>query len=516
VIEVLPAGWAVVKLGDVHLDLSQTVNPAKTPDEVFELYSVPNFPVGEPESLAGREIGSSKQSVAPDTVLLCGINPRLSRVWVVEPRTKSRLIASTEWIPFFPQTGILPKYLAYFLRQHSVRDYLAGRASGVGGSLMRVKASTAGEFPFPVAPTPEQRRIVAEIEKQLTRLDAAVAALKRGQANLKRYRAAVLKAACEGRLVPTEAELARKEGRPYETGEQLLARILQERRAKWEAEQLARMLAVGKPPKDDSWKRKYKEPRPPDAMKLTPLPDGWAWASVDQAMLIIDYRGRTPPFAESGIPHLRSSNIRDGQILWEDLAYVSKETYEDYMTRGLPQIGDLLFTTEAPLGEVAGAPSDRIFSVAQRLMILRSSSSLILPKFLMYQIMGPQFQAAIRLSQTGSTVDGISSRNFRPVPVCIPPVSEQHRVVEAIERLLSMFGVTAQVLETGERRADRLRQSILKRAFEGKLVPQDPNDEPASVLLERVQAECAASAVGVSASRRRLVRSKAAEAASHA
>ena len=89
---------------------------------------------------------------------------------------------------------------------------------------------------------------MAEIEALFTDLDAAVAALKRVQANLKRYRASVLKAACEGRLVPTEAELARKEGRTYETGEQLLARILKERRAKWEADQLAKMLAAGKPP----------------------------------------------------------------------------------------------------------------------------------------------------------------------------------------------------------------------------------------------------------------------------
>src|SRR5207244_11956956 len=115
-----------------------------------------------------------------------------------------------------------------------------------------------------LAPEHEQLEIASEIEKQFTRLDAAVAALKRVQANLKRYRAAVLKAACEGRLVPTEAELARKEGRSYETGTQLLARLLNERRAKWEADQLAKMHASGKSPKNDDWKRKYKQPEPTD------------------------------------------------------------------------------------------------------------------------------------------------------------------------------------------------------------------------------------------------------------
>ncbi len=117
-------------------------------------------------------------------------------------------------------------------------------------TVKHLSSRTVQEIPLPLPPRSEQDRIVAEIEKQFTRLDAAVAALKRVQANLKRYRAAVLKAACEGRLVPTEAELARKEGRTYETGEQLLARILKERRAKWEADQLAKMHASGKPPSE--------------------------------------------------------------------------------------------------------------------------------------------------------------------------------------------------------------------------------------------------------------------------
>src|SRR5207253_8268014 len=96
------------------------------------------------------------------------------------------------------------------------------------------------------------------------------------------YRAAVLKAACEGRLVPTEAELARKEGRSYETGEHLLTRILKERRAKWEADQLGKMFATGRLPKGEDWKKKYKEPDTPDTANLPDLPEGWIWASMDQ------------------------------------------------------------------------------------------------------------------------------------------------------------------------------------------------------------------------------------------
>ena len=116
---------------------------------------------------------------------------------------------------------------------------------------------------FDLPRLPEQRRIVAEIEKQFTRLEAGVAALRRVQANLKRYRAAVLKAACEGRLVPTEAELAKTGNRKtkFETGEDLLARILTERRKNWHG------------------RGKYKEPAAPDTANLPKLPESWAWAS---------------------------------------------------------------------------------------------------------------------------------------------------------------------------------------------------------------------------------------------
>ena len=117
-----------------------------------------------------------------------------------------------------------------------------------------VRKSDVESIPLPIPPLPEQRRIVTEIEKQFTRLDASVAALKRVQANLKRYRASVLNAACEGGLVPTEAELARAEGRDYEPADRLLSRILSERRARWEAQ--------------EKRGRKYREPVAPDTSGL--------------------------------------------------------------------------------------------------------------------------------------------------------------------------------------------------------------------------------------------------------
>jgi type I restriction enzyme S subunit len=198
------------------------------------------------------------------------------------------------------------------------------------------------------------------------------------------------------------------------------------------------------------------------------MPHGWRQTIVGEALQIIDYRGRTPPFSSSGIPHLRSSNIKGGRIVWKNLAYVTGQTYDAYMTRGLPQEGDVLFTTEAPLGEVALVPKEK-FSVAQRMMILRPKPELLKSRFLMVQLMSPQFHAKLRHRGTGSTVTGVSSRNFQPLPLLIPPLAEQEGIAAEVERRLSVIEELEAAVQANLTRADRLRQSVLATAFSGTL-----------------------------------------------
>lgn len=202
------------------------------------------------------------------------------------------------------------------------------------------------------------------------------------------------------------------------------------------------------------------------------LPLGWTMTRVSQSIRIIDYRGRTPPFAESGIPHLRSSNIRHGRIVWTGLAYVTEAAFVEFMTRGLPEDGDVLFTTEAPMGEVAMAPLER-FSVAQRLMILRPSREIFVPRFLMFQLMSPQFQSQLRYRGTGSTVTGVSSRNFQPLKLVVAPLAEQHRIVNEIEKHFTRLDAGVVSLKRVQTALKRYRASVLKSACEGRLVPTE-------------------------------------------
>ena len=361
---------------------------------------------------------------------------------------------------------------------------------------------------MPLPPLGEQRRIVAEIEKHLTRVAAAVAGLERVRANLKRYRASVLKAACEGRLVPTEAELARAEGREYEPASILLARILEERRARWEAEQLAKMRATGKAPKDDGWKAKYTPPSEPKSATTVQLPEGWCLATVEQLSALVDYGTSARTQQEpGGVPVLRMGNIADGALGLRDLKYLPEGHAE--FPRLLLSDGDVLFnrtnSTEL-VGKTAvyrGYPAPCSF--ASYLIRVRLLSG-CLPGVLASSInslLGRNWIASVVSQQVGQA--NVSGSKLQAYAVRLPPLAEQHRIVAEIERRLSVAEEMERAVEAGLRRAERLRQAILKRAFEGKLVPQDPNEEPASGLLDRIRAERerAAPQKGAGAAKRR-------------
>ena len=377
----------------------------------------------------------------------------------------------------------------------NLADYIASAHGGAG--LAHI---TIGKFRNSVlllAPFNEQARIVAEIEKQFTRLDAAVAALKRVQANLKRYRAAVLKAACEGRLVPTEAELARKEGRTYETGEQLLARILKQRRAKWEADQLAKMQLGGKLPKNVDWKRTYKEPGLPDAIDLTALPAGWVWARAEQICDFIT-KGTTPSsdklFEGSGdVPFIKVYNLTNRGALdfTVNPTFIGKATHTRELARSLVRPGDVLMNIVGPpLGKVSIVPN--LFpewNVNQAIAIFRPVPGVDRRYLAALLLCDDILRWAIRRAKATAGQFNLTLEICRDLPLPLPPVDEQARIVEALDACLSAAESSEHTLETNVQRSDRLRQSILKRAFEGKLVPQNPNDEPASRLLERIQAE---------------------------
>lgn len=425
--------------------------------------------------------------------MLCKINPRINRVWVVADRggPEPDLIASTEWITFPPHTALVPEYLRFFLMREPVRAYLAASASGVGGSLMRSNAGVAGTLSLPLAPLPEQHRVVAAIETQFAELDEAEAALARARAGLAEYRASLLHAACTGQL--TVAWRASRPP-PPENGPALLRRILAERRAAWERAELARLHARGKPaPVGDGWKARYKEPVTPDMEELPSLPHGWTWASLDQLSWNTNYGTSAKcDTGEVGTPVLRIPNVQSGVIKWSNLKYTKAETdleQADYLA-----FGDLLIvrTNGSPglLGRAAviDQPCSQPTYFASYLIRFRLLGAATLHQWVAILFSADLVRKQIgRYAATSAGQYNISQTNLARFAIPLPPMGEVAQLVEELaDDTLTEDGYPA------DETAATLRQSILHAAFTGRLVPQDPADEPAAALLARLRAAPAA------------------------
>lgn len=377
------------------------------------------------------------------------------------------------------------KSLVRFLHLHFLKDATTGAfanaSRGVGIYHLGAQAMSKWEIRLP--PLGEQNRIADAVESYVSRLDNAVATLTRVERNLKRYRASVLKSAVEGRLVPTEAELAKQEGRDYEPASVLLERILAERRRRWS---------------ESGKKGKYQEPSPPDTSKLPPLPEGWCWATVDQLAAHEPRSLCDGPFGSNlksshytdvGPRVVRLQNIGDG-IFRDESAHISEEHFH-LLKKHAVYAGDLVV---ASLGDVlprAAMIPEWLGQAVVKADCLRFSvhSEMALSTYVMHALNSVSVRKRTEELVHGVGRPRIGLGLLREVAVPVPPRREQNRIVAEVGRLLSvidscMAGVARELL-----RCQHLRQSILKWAFEGKLVDQDPDDQRATVLMERTKIE---------------------------
>ena len=216
------------------------------------------------------------------------------------------------------------------------------------------------------------------------------------------------------------------------------------------------------------------------------LPQGWAWARLEYLFRFIDYRGKTPHKIQDGIPLVTAKNVRQGYIDYSISEFISYDEFSQRQSRGVSHKGDILFTTEAPLGYVAIADLD-VFSTGQRLITLQrygDTDNLCIMHFMQSKF----WQEYLYSKKTGTTVAGIKAEYLKEMLVPLPPLAEQKRIVAKIEELFAIADSLGAAADGLENAAKRLDKKILDLAIRGKLVPQNPNDEPASELLKRIAA----------------------------
>lgn len=486
----LPPGWVLASLPDI-CQINPPLDRCVLNDAVLVNF-VPMKAVDEegggvsrPESCAFAEVKKGYTPFLSGDVIMAKITPCMEngKTTVVPPLPGDVCFGSTEFHVFRPESEVGARWLAKYLVQQEFRQ-TAKRQMGGGVGQMRVPTTFLESVKLPLAPSSEQQRILDGVDELLSDLDAGVTALERVQKKLMHYRAAVLKAAVEGELTADW----RAQHPDAEPASELLPRILTERRRRWEEDQLRKFQEVAKEP-PTNWKAKYVEPVKPATTSLSNLPESWSWVSAEQACeCVVDCHNKTAPYTPSGIPLIRTTNIRNGRIELQGARYVSQKTYEFWSRRCPPKPGDVLFTREAPMGEAGMVPDDVTLCMGQRMMLLRASPA-IANRYLLISLRSPFLAAYIGKTSVGGGVQHLRVRDVESLPIPLPPLAEQEAIVEAVEAQLSVIDHLEADIAAKLKSAQGLRQSILRHAFTGQLVPQDPNDEPASELLKRISTE---------------------------
>lgn len=434
-------GWPVVSFGKVAIAQSDRGQRLKQRDYLAE-GAIPVIDQGQ--ALIGGYTNDEDAAFAGELpVVLFGDHTRAVKL------IQHRFAVGADGIKIFkPADGVRAKYLYYWMKSAPIPN------RGYGRHYQYLRGLSV-----PLPPPEQQDEIVAELEKQFSRLDEAVANLQRVKANLKRYKASVLKDAVEGRLVPTEAELAHRENRSFETGVQLLQRILETRRRHWNG------------------KRNYREPVVPEIADLLEVPLGWVWASPSQLSAGESYSLAIGPFGSSlkvtdyktdGVPLVFVRNIRAVSFGGPDTVFITPEKAEELAPHSI-EAGDILVTKMgAPPGDVcmypATSPPAVITADCIKLRLMREQ---LCASFFGYAIESKLVQSQILGITKGVAQLKVSLGNFCSIAFPLPPVAEQFRIVAEVDRRLSLVrGVDAEV-DANLKRAQALRQATLQTAFGG-------------------------------------------------
>ena len=515
------------------MDVARSSGGGTPPKGDSSYWTAGTVPWVSPKDMKSFFVSSSEDSVTSkalsrltlvpsDSVLVVVRSGILSRTFPVSIN-KLPVTVNQDMRAFVPERGIDARYLAWQLISNE-RDILV-RCAKDGTTVASIEGPALAGYPFAIAPLGEQTRIVEKLEEILSDLDAGVAELKAAQRKLTQYRQSLLKAAVEGTLTADwraaretatrsasssrrtpgsstspsaeqRQELdpgVRRDDGQNETGTELLQRILIERRARWEAKQLAKFAEQGKVP-PAGWRAKYPEPVAPNIADLPVLPDGWIWASLGQ--MLVDLRSgsaETSQRQSTTYPILKSSAVRQGAI---DLSAVNFLYEKQSRRENFLELGDVLITRLSGSVEYVGCCAvvdvlpESGMQYPDRIFCGKLVSSFSSGEFLTCCLRSAY--ARKRIETAAKSTAGhkrISLSDLHPFPIPMPSSREIAEILTKLDASLKQIADGEAVVEHALKQAAAQRKNILKAAFAGQLVPQDPFDEPASVLLARIRAE---------------------------
>ena len=394
-----------------------------------------------------------------------------------------------------PSEGIKPKFLLYLFR--SIEPILSGE--GEGSTFKAITKKFIADLKFNLPPLVEQHRIVAKIEELFSELDKGVENLEKAREQLKVYRQVALKHAFEGKLT---AQWRTRNVDQLQSPETLVSRIRQEREARQRQQLTGWKAAAGQ------WEatgREGKKPRKPKHLKsfvnladeeigsLARLPNSWLWLLAESVGIIQLGRQRSPRNRSKDYPtkYIRAANITEKGLDLDDVLDMEFGPHE--LSAYRLEKGDLVLSEGSGSASQVGKPAiweEQIpnccfqNTVIRHQPYCRDHSPYFLWLYRFYYISGTFARVA-----GGVGIHHLSAYKFARLPLPLCPVLEQKEIVRQLEERFTAIQENEKEIDSAIEKAELLRQSILKKAFSGQLVAQDPNDEPASALLDRIKAQ---------------------------
>lgn len=497
----LPSSWTTCPIGEVLVSVEMTAKDE--PDrEIWyvDISSIDNQSnkVVDPKRMALSSAPSrARQKIIAGDTLFSTVRPYLRKIAAV-PEKYDGEIASTGFAVLRPAEGIHHRYIFYKSVSHDFVSALTGEQYGVSYPAVKEEQVRSQELQLP--PTNEQRRIVERIEAMFDEIDHGVENLKKSRATLGLYRQSLLKSAFEGRLT---ADWRARNADKLESPETLLARIRSERDTRYKSalddwqKALTNWRENGEEGKKPSKPRRDPTPDAPMAeqrQNMDGIPDEWQWLQIGAFGFVTKLAGfeytKHVTYREDGdLPVIKAENAGREGFKVTDYSRVRSEKVA-ILTRSLLAGGELLMVfVGAGTGNVATVPSDQKYFLGPNIGMIRLETPDVLPGYVEHFLRSPIGTAMKLASVKAVAQPSLSMGTIRQIPVALPSPTEQAEITRILDGRLSAADALEAEIDAGLTRAEALRQSILKQAFSGKLVPQDPKDEPAATLLARIKAE---------------------------
>lgn len=369
-------------------------------------------------------------------------------ILIVRDGSIGKTATNIEWIIWSTIVAITPlkinkDYLHYFIKYSKPTILANPKWSG----LAHINPDVFWNLQIPLYSIPQQQSIVNEIEKQFSRLDNGLQSLEDIKTNLNIYKSSVLKSAIEGKLwSPLMKDTQVSNNKPTPNFSEQVKNILPE------------------------------------------IPAHRCWTTaILWCETVVDCHNKTAPYEKDWIILIRTTNVRNGNIILDGCKYVSEKTYLFRSKRYFPKPWDIIFTREAPMWEVWIIPDNTKLCMWQRMMALSTDNKNIINKFLLFVLLSPFMKDYIRVSALWTGVKHLRVKDVENIPIPLPPITEQRAIVQEVEEKLSVTDNILATVEANIKRAQQLKQSILHQAFIGKLVSMKDDDTWVAELLAEIE-----------------------------